>query len=55
MEGKGVQLARVKPLFEYSKTQTKSVGTTIRITKNKTETNNIFVMRSRGLGFEFQT
>jgi len=54
MEGKGGQLTRVKPSFEYSKTHKKSVGTTIRITKNKTEFNNIFVMYSRGLGFEFR-
>lgn len=53
MEGKGGQLTRVKPLLEYSKTQTKRVDTTTRLTKNKTEINNIFVRYSRGLGFEF--
>jgi len=48
MEGKGGQLTRVKLFFEYSKTQTKSVGTTTRLTKNKTEINNIFATHSRG-------
>lgn len=52
MEGKGGQLTRVKLFFEYSKIKTKSVGTTTRLTKNKTEISNIFATHSRGFGFE---